>query len=281
MRLSIIFVLFFVVGVHFFSGRVLEIEGEGSTNAAGGVGIKMNFEVHDVYLAAHTLRSKDMFSSESFKEDILSYHKYMEELSKDYYDKLMVLDPGEIRPDNFSSPKLKELMPYLLKAAESPSFQKILTQTWEYAAYCRDQWNGNYESTYATILEVTGLKMNKAFTVYVTHPSLRNQFSIIGSDLIFWGHNEDWANYTTVSLWHEVLRSFLPTEELSEIVIELLCDNHLRVKLNGGEYPPLLERNSALSDKIQKALEDWKLFLSNNKKNILLFIDQLRRKLSS
>jgi hypothetical protein len=244
-------------------------------------GINLNFSVHDVYLAAHTLRSSDNFPSDTFKDDITAFQKYMEELSKDYFDKLMAIDPSEINPTTMDSPKLKELRVFIIQATEAPGFAKILSQTYEYGKACRDQWQKNYPQTFEIMKEISGLPLNKSFTVYITHPGLDNKRVLENQNVILWGHDEKWDNYATVYLWYEVMSTYLPKDDVGRAVLELLCYNHLRVQLNGGNYPPLLDGNPDLKDIKEKALEDWKAYLNSGNKNILAFIAQLRQKVTT
>ncbi len=246
-------------------------------------GINLKFSVHDIYLAAHILRSKgeDNFSSDQFKDDIVLLQKYMEGLSKEHYDKLMAIDPSEITPQNMDSPKLKDVRLFIIKATETSFFGKILTQTYEYGKACRDQWQKNYPKTFDIIKELTGLPLNKTFTVYITHPSLKNRLTLQNDNAILWGNYEEWDNYSTVYLWHEVMNTYLPQDDVGRAVLELLCENHLRVQLNGGDYPPFINGTPDLKETKEKILDDWKAFLNSENKDILKFITQTKQKLTS
>jgi hypothetical protein len=244
-------------------------------------GINLNFSVHDIYLAAHTLRSKgeENFSSAQFKDDIVLLQKYMEGLSKEHYDKLMAINPKEITPQNMDSPKLKDLRLFIIKATETSFFGKILSQTYEYGKAIRNQWQKNYPTTLEIMKEVTGLPLNKTFTVFITHPSLKNRLTLQNDNAILWGNHEEWDNFSTVYLWHEVMNTYLPQDDVSRAVLELLCENHLRVQLNGGDYPPLIDGTPDLKETKEKILADWKAFLHTENKDILNFITQTKQKL--
>ncbi len=246
-------------------------------------GIDLNFSVHDIYLAAHTLRSKgeNNFSSDQFKDDIVLLQKYMEGLSKEHYDKLMAVDPAEITPQNMDSAQLKDLRLFIIKATETSFFGKILSQTYEYGKTIRDQWQKNYPKTLEIMKTLTGLPLNKSFTVYITHPSLKNRLTLQNDNAILWGNHEEWDNYSTVCLWHEVMNTYLPGDDVGRAVLELLCDNHLRVQLNGGDYPPLIDGTPDLKETKEKMLTDWKAFINTENKDILRFITQTKQKLTS
>jgi hypothetical protein len=246
-------------------------------DSGGTPELNVNFSIHDIYLTVHTLRSKGSDVVAKYKEDVEAFQKYMEDISKEHYDQLMAIDFADIKPDSLTVPPLKNLRPFIIQATQSTLFQKIMSQTQEFGLACREQWNKNYPATSATIKTLTGFKLNKSFTVYITHPGIKNSVTV-GNNTILWSGHEEWANQATTSLWHEIMRSFMPRDNASEAVIEIMCDNHLRVQLNGGDYPPFVNGDPALKDLRDKIISDWKMYLNSDKKNILGFLVQLRQK---
>ena len=120
--------------------------------------------------------------------------------------------------------------------------------------------------------ELTGIdfkKENKKFIVYITHPSLRHGKSF-QDGTIAWGHNEDWQNYAVVYLWHEILHYYFELSDLDHALIELITDNELRVRLNGGKYPPFIGHEN-LEKLKYKILPYWKKYLKSKNKNIFEF----------
>ena len=118
--------------------------------------------------------------------------------------------------------------------------------------------------------KLTGLKLNKKFTVYITHPSLRNG-RYRGNNTIEWGHHENWRNYATIYLWHEILHSYIGYGDKEHAVIELITDEELRIRLNGGKYPPFVGHNY-LGNMKKKMLPKWREYLKSDQHNIRDFI---------
>jgi len=125
---------------------------------------------------------------------------------------------------------------------------------------------------------MTGLELGGRYTVYLTHPSLRNG-NYIGRKKITWGHNEDWPNFSTVYLWHEVLHSKLHdngADEIGHSIIELATDEELRNRLNGGSYPPW-EGHLELAETKEKMFPYWREYLLSSKRRILEFAREMKR----
>ena len=127
------------------------------------------------------------------------------------------------------------------------------------------------------ISEMTGLKPKKSFKVYITHPSLKNGIYLENNKLA-WGHNEDWPNYTTVYLWHEILHSYFDPKRLDHIVISFVTDEELRVRLNGGKYPPFVTHDY-LHPPMKKVLPLWKKYLKSKSKDIFEFKKQVMKEI--
>jgi hypothetical protein len=139
--------------------------------------------------------------------------------------------------------------------------------------FCERQWNDNYSITQRIISEITGLKPKKNFTVFITHPSLKNG-KYLGNNQIGWGHNEDWVNYTTVYLWHEIMHSYFDTKQLDHVIISFITDEELRIRLNGGKYPPFAA-HKYLHPMMNKSLHLWKRYIKSESKDITKFKAQL------
>lgn len=235
-------------------------------------GIKLNFRIDDDYLIVHTLlnMSKDRFSSVKYKSDIVDFQNYAWKKSKTCYNLLV----GRLSVKEVVNSELhkisKQLPSFLRELKTSKQYKKLRRQTEECLKFCKNQWSKNYAVASKTVSDLTGLKLNKKFDIYITHPSLKNG-SYRGSAMIEWGHHEDWPNYATVYLWHEVLHSYLGRSDKEHAVIELITDEELRVRLNGGEYPSFVGHKHLGKIK-QKLLPRWRKYLRSEKRNIREFI---------
>ena len=50
---------------------------------------------------------------------------------------------------------------------------------------------------------------------------------------ILWGHKEEYENYTTIYLWHEILHTYFDKTDISHAIIQLITDCELQNRLNG------------------------------------------------
>lgn len=152
--------------------------------------------------------------------------------------------------------------------------RKILDETNSSLIACEEEWNRNHKNSTAIIQELTGLNLNKVMTVVITHPSIPNG-RYNGHNRLEWRYHEEWPNYTTVYLWHEILHSYFGFDRLDHALIELVTDNELRVRLNGGMYPPF-EGHHELNKLREILLSYWQEYLNAQSKNILIFRDHMK-----
>ncbi len=238
--------------------------------------MKLNFVVDKNYLVAHTLScmKQSGFSSQKYKKDIVAFQNYAWNKSQKVYDLLVgrfSFFPDDLNTKNLKSlaKELNQLSKFLDQLSRSKEFKKIYSQTEKYLEFCEKQWNKNCKETNRIVEELTGLNLNKTFTVYLTHPSQRNGV-YLGKNKIAWGHSEKWKNYTTVYLWHEILHSYFDLSDLSHAIIELITDEEMRSRLNNSKYPPFVG-HEYLSKLKKKLLPPWKQYLKSDKKDIKKF----------
>lgn len=242
----------------------------------------LNFRTHRNYLLAHTLLSgTDRFSSAENQDDILTLqNKAQEIISQEGYT---LPTDGDFRhPEMALYVPLKDFPSELQNLARAlkrtSEWRRMLEQTKQYQNDVETQWLSNYDRTLTLMQEMTGLRLGGQYTVYLTHPSLRNGH-YWDRNKITWGHHEDWPNFSTVYLWHELLHSKLPdngSDEVSHSVIELTTDEELRVRLNGGSYPPW-EGQPELSETKEKILPYWREYLVTPERRILIFTREMKR----
>ncbi|MEK7635726.1 MAG: hypothetical protein AAB405_01390 [Patescibacteria group bacterium] len=181
--------------------------------------------------------------------------------------------------------KLEKIYKEIIK---SPEFRRLYKETFQYLKFIKKQWRKNKKEVFKIINDLSGVKLpQKQITVCITHPKLKNGRMIPNKNIILWGHSEDWKNYSTVYLCHELMH--IATEnkfknlELGHAIIELLTDNELRIRLNKkGNY--FYEDKKEIGHKYLKLLEKkilkyWKEYLDKkNGKNIFEFEALLLRK---
>lgn len=243
------------------------------------VGIKLDFCISEEYLIIHTLShtNKSQFSSNKNKKDIVAFQNFAWSKSIDSYNLLA----GRYYPSTKTSgikSTVSKIEYYIETLKKSKQYLKILSQTRSYLEYCKEQWENNYVKTASVMKSLTGLNLDGSFVVYITHPSLMNGTNA-GNNIICWGHNEDWPNYTTVYLWHEIMHSYMGHDDTSHALIELITDEELRVRLNGGRYPPLIRGHPHLERIEKKLLPAWKRYLKSDKHDIIKFRASIKPRL--
>jgi hypothetical protein len=251
--------------------------------------LKLIFKIDKDYLIYHTLKSfgKEEFSSKKYKKDIVSFQNYAWGKDQNLYN--LLIGRFEFKPKDFKEKKYLEIFKklkytesYLKFLKKSKYFKKIYKQTKNYLNFCEKKWKRNYLKTIKIMNELTGIDFineNKKFSVYITHPSLKNGRNF-QDGTITWGHNEDWPNYTVVYLWHEILHSYFSRNNLDHAIIELLTDNELKIRLNGGKYPPF-EGHFHLEELKFKILPYWRKYLKQENKNIFEFRKLIKSKIKS
>ncbi len=186
------------------------------------------------------------------------------------------------------SPSVK-LRKELIKKAENEfkrirqtkEYKRIVRETKKYLLFVNSQWKRNKEITLHFLEEICGTPLPKLnIYVYITHPKLKNGMAI-DENTIVWGHPEEFRNYSTVYLAHELLHilTHLDNSDVTHAIIELATDEELRIKLNKkGKYFEHSGHKHLLSLK-KKILPHWKKYLKQENKDIFTFIKHMKRKM--
>lgn len=125
--------------------------------------------------------------------------------------------------------------------ANVPEYKRLETETREYLSFVQDQWQQNRARTEQILKELLRSPLpDREIAVFVTHPCLRNGRTI-DEHTIVWGHPEDYPNYSTVYLCHEIMHILTINRKhrsaRTHALIELAIDNEFRIRLNNtGEY---------------------------------------------
>ena len=181
---------------------------------------------------------------------------------------------------------LKSNLSVIYQTAE---FKKIFYEAERYSNTIKKQWIANYNISLFHLAAITKIdlsKINKEIKVYVSHPKLWRGRTYVENNAIAWSHPDEWKNYATVYLWHEIMHhitSRIPVApHLMHALIELSCDNELRIRLNGSkkyfEENGILMGHKYLVGLNRKLLPDWKKYLKNPNENIFQFEKKMRKK---
>lgn len=174
---------------------------------------------------------------------------------------------------------------------KSSEFKRLLKETKKHLIFVRNQWSKNKKRALKILQEISNLPIPKhKITIYITHPKSRNA-KTIDKDTIVIGRTENWENYLTVYLCHELLHimtwpaHFQPNFNILHAII-MLADDELKIRLNKkGKY--LSFKKEELSAEVvnlinlaKKILPYWKKYLVGELgKNILDFKNFLSNKI--
>ena len=151
--------------------------------------------------------------------------------------------------------------------------QRVVREARAYATRVEREWAENGAWTIAQLRELTRLPMpRRTIRVFISHPSLGNGRAV-DERTIVWGSEGLIPNESTVYLAHELLHQLTwdDTTEVGHAAIELLADNELRIRLNGGRYfeHPGLPELRALT---RRLLPAWRTYLRTPTQDFRAFI---------
>lgn len=235
--------------------------------------LKINFEIDDYLLASYVIANYKEnrfipYAIDVYKENIVAFQNLAWKKSEDKYTVIDGRCPIYKYIASLGTSYLDaghDLEDFIRKLIPSVEFKKIKSQTEKSREKLILEWNRNYNDT-LKFIENLGIKADGEYTILLTHPGLKTGNNI-GNNKIIWSFQEYWPNYNTVYIWHEILHSHLPHGNKGHALIELITDEEMRIRLNGGSYPPYVGHEYLKKEK-DKLLVRWKEYLKNNKKDI-------------
>jgi len=149
-------------------------------------------------------------------------------------------------------------------------FKRLLKETNIYKRQVQHGWIKNHDEVIGYMEDLSGLDLpNQKIDIIITHPKLRNGICLSKNTICF-GHTEDWKNYSTVYLCHEILHIMtnLSSSRIMHAIIEAIADNEIRIRLNKrGRY---FETESNNHYMLRKILPYWLKYLNDiNRDNII------------
>jgi hypothetical protein len=243
--------------------------------------VQLNFRVDPAQLANYTLVNTRDWVTESNPE-VVAFQNRAWELDQDAYTYLLnhYMERAIVNKlPRDGSAESNRAWNLLDRMQEDLTFKPILEQTQQTMEKVKSEWESNLPKTQNMMQDMTGLPLDKTINVYITHPSIKAGYAGEGS--VFWTDRSDFPNYNTVYLWHETLHNVIEPRivgpnkyDVGHAVIELLADNELRVKLNGGNMLPL-EGHEYLTRGEEYLLPSWRAYVDKpGPKNIFQYIDQ-------
>ncbi|MBX9721948.1 MAG: hypothetical protein K2X81_11175 [Candidatus Obscuribacterales bacterium] len=274
-KLFQVWTLIFLISL--FSGSCVVCHADGEEQSRNP---QITFKVDPLYVVYHILvnTSPDRFIGNKCRPDIVDFQNLAWEKDQAAYKFLQHgVDPYMIMDHDDLSKLGKRAQDLLQVMANDPSFKPLHKETEEAMQKAKREWDEDFEKSSSIMRELTGIKFDefKDIQVYISHPSQKNG---LGGLKIQWTYRQDFPHYNTVYLWHEILHSYIPSSEHGEgfvnaehAVIELLADNELRCRLNGGAYPPF-EGHKGIGSLREKLLPSWREYLKNPHKDIRQYL---------
>lgn len=166
--------------------------------------------------------------------------------------------------------------------SKTPEFKKIISEVEEYRKFVEKQWSENEEFIIDYFQNTLGIEIpNYTIIIYIFHPKSFNGNANHNEKIILWGHSEDWKNYSSVYLAHEILHILvsekMKNHNIMHAIIELATDNELRVRLdknakyfNMDPLPPEAPSWAKEKEQFKKTIFPyWKKYLeSQQERNI-------------
>ncbi len=248
--------------------------------------ITLKFVANKDFVLQHALKShSDYLPFLKLKRKVWDTNKNLYEVLSQNLEPL-IFDDGLTKGLSMAFSNLKGNLSAIYGTAE---FKKIFREAERYAMTVEKQWNKNYDFSLLHLTDITKIdlsKINKEIKVYVSHPKLWRGRTYVENNAIAWSHPDEWKNYATVYLWHEIMHhitSGIPVApHLMHALIELSCDNELRIRLNDSkkyfEENDILMGHKYLAGLNRKLLPDWKKYLKNPNEDIFQFEKRMRKK---
>lgn len=257
----------------------------------------LRFRVDRDFLAFHTLSEPHnkiingeiaapitAFKNRAWDLDKEAYD-YLRKPAKNYYDSVeyKVLYRKPLDDGTEISKRAAGLLETMKR---DPSFIPVLKETERAKQILKQDWEKNYPKTRAIMDDLTGLKLDQKLEVLITHPSIRQGMAAPEQGRIFFTDQSHFPgapkNTNLIYLWHETLHHHIPPRivgpkqhDVGHSVIELATDNELRVRLNGGSYPPMIG-HPYLQEAGNHLLSSWRNYLKQapGKRNIMDYLEK-------
>ncbi len=242
--------------------------------------MKVIFKIDQTLLATSAIfgpKSKNLKDWTPLKNSL--WEKYNEGYRFAYKGDLRFLAIKDDFPKNMES-IITDIGKIIEETISSKEFKNLLNETEEYMKWLENDWQKKENQVNKELKDILRIDLPEdEFTINVVAPIIGGG-AYLGDFNIFWGHTEDWENYSTVYLVHEMLHEILKLKNFNHEIIELVTDNELRIRLNGkGEYFKDDLGNRIGHDYLEKAekelLPKWKKYLKNTKQDIFSFSESL------
>ncbi len=129
-----------------------------------------------------------------------------------------------------------DLQKYLIEISKLEELSQIISRIEGQMKKIKNEWENNYLEV-SNLLNKLNINGDDALTVYLVPNCLKAGRYYYGK-YIEWGYRNDFNNYNTIYLWHEVVHHHLfknnlcNNKDLNEVVTMIISDRYLYSKLN-------------------------------------------------
>ncbi len=244
--------------------------------------VSLNFKIDDSVLASYIITNYQAdsyipYAEERYKKSLVAFQNLAWEKSKDLttlLDGRFPIFRYKTNKDISYSKLGGDLENFINELIMSKEFKLLKDQTVDSQKLVEQEWNNNFEKTYAYINSI-GVKIDGTFEVLLVHPGLKAG-NYIGNNRLMWSHQEYWANYNTVYLWHEILHSYFESNDKTHAIIELITDEELRKQLNATDYPPFVG-HKYLTEIKTKGSPIWQAYLESGNRDMDHLINEFEK----
>lgn len=251
--------------------------------------MKFEFKINKYYLVGYAIASKNKPFPAWKKLEEKIWQKYRDEPAYYFLNPKYISLALERIQVNFSDGNIKKILQNQGLVLEkiyhdifkTKEFQRLYRETNQHLSFIKNQWQKNEKRALKILEEISGLPIPKQkIAVYITHPKSRNA-KTIDKHTIVCGRTENWKNYLTVYLCHELLHimtwpgHFQPNFDILHAIMTLINDE-LKIRINKkGKYlnfkkEELNTEAVKLIKLTKKILPYWEKYLNGNiGKNIL------------
>lgn len=242
--------------------------------------MKLLFRINSNYLLLHAInQSRFIFPFEEWNDLVLDIWRKSKEsfyFLGGYPETVLYLN--QLSDFKKLSEKTTRILNQIKKTKE---FKRLLKETKKYKQFVEKQWKKNERKVFHILEGLLGVKIPRnVIYVYLTHPKLKNG-KAIDKNIIVWGHYEEFLNYSTIYLCHEIMHLLtnLDRSRITHAVIELMINNELRIQLNKKGRYFQFPGHKDLEKLERKILPRWKKYLKSPKKNFFDFLQNLKESL--
>ncbi len=234
-----------------------------------------DFKINDIYIFLHAINTSQ--DEEPFEWWFDFTNKIWEENPEIYFFlsgspeySLYLTDLRELYKKPFKK---------LEKLKETETYKRLIKETETYKNFVENQWKLNEKFVLKQLLSFW-IKINIPYKIKVniSHPKLKNGLAYDNKAIVWW-HSEDYKNYSTVYLIHELLHILTKNDnsDITHAIIELLADNEMRIRLNSkGKYFEY-KWHKHLIETEKNLYEDWINFIKWKDLNLFNYIKKTKK----